>query len=219
MTGLSRRERERQSRREAILDAAERVYRLKGPQATVDEIAEAAEVAKGTVYLYFTRKDDLFLLVICRGLDLLAGYLREVFDRHLPPDETIREYGEAFIRFHEDHPEFYRLLMDLNYPLVNATVSDEVYEELARHSTTLWSTIIITIEAGIDAGIFRADLKPFEVAVLLWSNLNGMLRIWDYLKRSTVWQQNESPYSFAQLRFPDTLSTANALLLDAIRRR
>lgn len=46
-----------------------------------------------------------------------------------------------------------------------------------------------------------------------------MLRIWDYLKRSTVWQQNESPYSFAQLRFPDTLSTANALLLDAIRRR
>lgn len=49
MTGLSRRERERKSRREAILDAAERVYRLKGPQATVDEIAEAAEVAKGTV--------------------------------------------------------------------------------------------------------------------------------------------------------------------------
>jgi len=58
----NRRERRRHERREAILEAAATVFGEKGAHAaTMAEVAEAADVSKGTVYLYFPSKDDLFL--------------------------------------------------------------------------------------------------------------------------------------------------------------
>ena len=59
-------------RRDEILDAAHRVFASQGfRDATVDHIAEAAGVAKGTVYLYFKSKDDLYWAALHRGLDRL----------------------------------------------------------------------------------------------------------------------------------------------------
>jgi TetR/AcrR family transcriptional regulator, transcriptional repressor for nem operon len=58
-------------RREQILDAAERVLLRRGPAAaTMAEVAEAAAVAKGTVYLYFASKAEL-----------LAGLRARYFER------------------------------------------------------------------------------------------------------------------------------------------
>ena len=37
--------------------------------ATMDEIAEAAELSKGTLYLYYSSKEDLYLAVMMRGMD------------------------------------------------------------------------------------------------------------------------------------------------------
>lgn len=55
-----RKEREREHRREDILDAAQHVFFEKGlPTATMDEIAEIAELSKGTLYLYYKSKEDL----------------------------------------------------------------------------------------------------------------------------------------------------------------
>jgi AcrR family transcriptional regulator len=63
-----RKEREREARREAILDAAANVFARKSfYEATLDEIAAEAELAKGTLYNYFRDKEDLFQSLIYRG--------------------------------------------------------------------------------------------------------------------------------------------------------
>jgi len=62
-TTISRREREKLAHRQEILDAATRVFAEKGFfSATLDEVAQEAEFSKGTVYLYFSSKDDLLFL-------------------------------------------------------------------------------------------------------------------------------------------------------------
>ncbi len=48
-------------KRRAILDSAEDVFAAQASAATIDEIAKAAGVAKGTVYLYFSSKEELFI--------------------------------------------------------------------------------------------------------------------------------------------------------------
>src|SRR5882672_1864141 len=55
-----------------ILEAARKVFARKGFElATVDDVAEAAGVAKGTLYLYFRSKRDIYLAALRRGvLDL-----------------------------------------------------------------------------------------------------------------------------------------------------
>ena len=55
-----RKEREKEHRREEILAAAQAVFFEKGLQnSTMDEIAERAELSKGTLYLYYKSKEDL----------------------------------------------------------------------------------------------------------------------------------------------------------------
>ncbi len=68
MGTAARKEREKQKRREEILAAARDLFYEKGYQnTTVEEIAEAAEISKGTVYLYFASKDELYVSVILEG--------------------------------------------------------------------------------------------------------------------------------------------------------
>lgn len=60
-----------------ILDAAERLYFGKGiDTTTMDEVAEAAELSKGTLYLYFKNKDDLSHGIYLRGLTALKSFFR-----------------------------------------------------------------------------------------------------------------------------------------------
>ena len=62
MTVAQRRRRERQQRRAQILEAAQTVFTERGlAAATMDQVAAAAEVSKGTLYLYFRSKDELFM--------------------------------------------------------------------------------------------------------------------------------------------------------------
>ena len=74
-----RREREKQRRRNDILDAAEHVFFEKGlKSATMDEVAEEAELSKGTLYLYFKSKEDLYLGITERALTVL----KQMFQQH-----------------------------------------------------------------------------------------------------------------------------------------
>jgi len=65
---IRRKEREKEARREAILDAAAQVFWRKSfHEATLDEIASEAELAKGTLYNYYKDKQDIFASLMIRG--------------------------------------------------------------------------------------------------------------------------------------------------------
>ena len=78
-----------------ILDAARRVFARKGfTGATVDEIAESAGLAKGTIYLYFHSKRGIFRAVLERSLAVLLDETARGLSAAATPAEKIR----AFIR-------------------------------------------------------------------------------------------------------------------------
>jgi AcrR family transcriptional regulator len=90
-----------------ILDAARRVFARKGFNgATVDEIAGAAGLAKGTVYLYFQSKREIYLEALKQGL----GGLIEETKRNLDAAPTLAEKIRAFIttriRYAEENRDF-----------------------------------------------------------------------------------------------------------------
>jgi AcrR family transcriptional regulator len=97
-------------RRDEILDAAHRVFAGRGfREATVDHIAEAAGVAKGTVYLYFKSKDDLYWAALHRGLDRLHAQTRAALEAADSVHDKLRAFVETKVRFFEDHREFFRI--------------------------------------------------------------------------------------------------------------
>lgn len=80
----ARAERRRAERREAILEAAKAVFRDKGyHQASVHDIIDQARIARGTFYLYFSSKQDLFGELVAEFLSQVRGQVRRI---ELGPD-------------------------------------------------------------------------------------------------------------------------------------
>jgi len=93
-----------------IIGAARRVFASKGYEAaTVDEIAELAGVAKGTIYCYFPSKFELFLGTLRGGMQELL----ERTERNMQAATTAADKIRAFIRtrleYGEQNREFFRI--------------------------------------------------------------------------------------------------------------
>ena len=70
MENISRRDREKLTRENEIIQAAENIFRLEGYEnASMDDIAREAQFTKRTLYQYFPSKDDLFFAVLLKGLE------------------------------------------------------------------------------------------------------------------------------------------------------
>ena len=97
MGTAERREREKEERRQGIIDAAERVFFSKGMKAaSMDEIAETAELSKGTLYLYFKSKEEIYLSINHRALKILRSMFEAVLAGAATGIERVREIGRAY---------------------------------------------------------------------------------------------------------------------------
>ena len=106
-----RRQREKEQRYQSILQAAERLFCERGyPNTKIQDIAQAAEVAVGTVYFYFRNKEDLLLhLMDAIALDV-RSILGQGFQSGRTPIERFEEAGRAFFhKFCLGHP--YQLII------------------------------------------------------------------------------------------------------------
>jgi len=88
---FKRKEREKEARREAILDAAVRLFaRLENYEPTLDEIAAEAELSKGTIYNYFKDKHYLFAALLLRCHETVQKNLEEIVAENQTLPELIR---------------------------------------------------------------------------------------------------------------------------------
>src|SRR5260370_21117643 len=95
-----RKERERMARRETILAAAAQVFAAHGVErATVEMVARQAEVAVGTIYLYFFSRDDLFLSLMAERIGKLRERYLEIHARGLKPIDELRAIGGVYFDY------------------------------------------------------------------------------------------------------------------------
>lgn len=84
-------------KREQILDGAHRVFMRMGFDASsMNDITREAGVSKGTLYVYFKNKEDLFAAIIQRKKSLVFEKLREVVEANRSVAETLFEFGVTF---------------------------------------------------------------------------------------------------------------------------
>ncbi|MHC4788538.1 MAG: TetR/AcrR family transcriptional regulator [Planctomycetota bacterium] len=111
MSTVKRRERERVRRKGDILDAARRLFWLRGyAGTTMPEIAQAAELAPGTLYLYFPSKSALYAELLLEGYDMLLERLQERAGRPASPRRQAEGLVEAFLEFAQEHPEYFDVI-------------------------------------------------------------------------------------------------------------
>ncbi|HZY59859.1 MAG TPA: helix-turn-helix domain-containing protein, partial [Candidatus Binataceae bacterium] len=90
MSAAQRHQREREARGRAIMAAAARVFARRGLEgATIEMVAREAEVAVGTIYLYFSSRDDLFLQLTADRIEELTGRYAAIQSSAMEPLEEL----------------------------------------------------------------------------------------------------------------------------------
>lgn len=107
-----RKEREKEARRDCILDASRDLFREKGFRATtIDEIAERSELGRGTIYLYFPGKESIYFGLLTSSLEKLRDDLAGLLGKFNSPMEAIEAASEASRRFHRQRRGLSELML------------------------------------------------------------------------------------------------------------
>jgi TetR/AcrR family transcriptional regulator, fatty acid metabolism regulator protein len=167
-------------KREAILRAATAVFAEKGYfNSKVADIARAAGVADGTVYLYFKNKDDVLHSIFDRAMDEFIAEGRRELASIQKPEDRLRRIAELHLE---------RLGADRDMAIVfqvELRGSIKFMQEFSAAGFAEYLDIIrVTIEDGQKIGVFRADLKPIVCAKMLYGALDEMVTNWILSNRS-----------------------------------
>ena len=180
-----RKAREKERRRNNIVDAAEKVIFAKGlDQATMEEIAEEAELSKGTLYLYFKNKNELYMAITQRGSDMLNSRFAKIFNSDHTGLELIRLMGETYLDFVKNNPDYYNAFVYYE-SLKNAEELEnsdmaQVCEENRREAMNY---MVRCLQIGMQDGTIDDAYDPRELAILIWASTRGITMM-NHMKQS-----------------------------------
>lgn len=161
-------------KRERILRAAIRVFARKGFYATrVSEIAKAAGVADGTIYLYFKNKDDVLVSIFEDGIGRLLSALREETLGRESATERLERAIELQLGLLEDRRDLAEVIT------VNLRQSSKLMKQYGAPLFNQYIDFLASIVAdGQRKGELRQDVSPRIVARGLWGALDGVAMTW-----------------------------------------
>jgi TetR/AcrR family fatty acid metabolism transcriptional regulator len=166
-------------KRDAILRAATEVFARHGFfQAQVADVARAAGVAAGTVYLYFRGKDDILISIFERTM-------REAIAEGRAALEGVADPRERLARVARLHLE--RLGRDRDLAVVFQVELRQSTKFMERFSSTFLRDYIGMIREAVtegqQAGLFRADINPTTAAKMFFGALDEMATNWILSRR------------------------------------
>ncbi len=178
-----RKKREKEQRRNQIMDAARKVFSAKGfSRATMEEIAGEAELSPGTIYLYFKNKDELHTSLSIDILEHITAQMKKFICREdINAEEKMIMLKETFIDVYEYDPMVLINLFHLQSGETLKNLSSEVIDELKQTSAEALSIITSIVNEGIDSGLF-VEKHPVALADIIWATYSGVV-LWVDSKR------------------------------------
>lgn len=134
-----------------FLDAATRVFAEEGYRnADMQSIADRAGLSKGTIYLYFKNKEQLFLACVRHGVESLTESIEATFGEQDRFVDRLPLAIQAYLRFFDEHPELVELIIQ-----ERAEFRDRKQSTYFEHKATRSSRFADLIAADIEAGLVR----------------------------------------------------------------
>ena len=175
---LGRRERKKLETKRRILDAALALFLEKGYEAaTVEEIAERADVGKGTVFNYFPHK-QVFLAAVAQGwLSQITTRLGPMESWKGSPRDQLKRVCGLTAEFSVEHRELARQVIFEAMREVHAGLGEERPPDNAPLST-MESLAHQVVARGQASGAIRADVDTALVASLIGAAVFDTLIRW-----------------------------------------
>jgi AcrR family transcriptional regulator len=162
-----------------ILAAARKIFATRGfNDATVDDIATAAGIAKGTVYLYFSGKREIYLAALKEGLLELRGLTQQ----NMQAADGIRAKLHSFIatrlQYAETNRDFIRIYHSEFGNLTKAPLMDDEFQQLYREQARALEAVLRSAANAGEIRCPRADFTAFIIYDMVRGAMTQRLLEW-----------------------------------------
>ncbi len=159
---------------DAILEAAIQVMAKYGYyRAQVSKIAKEANVADGTIYLYFENKEDLLISVFREKVGLFVQMATERISKLTSPEAQLAEIVSLHLEYLETNPAL-AVVVQMEYRQSNLKIRQEIGEMMQAYLTLIEHVM----EQGKLSGVFRADLDIRLAYKMIFGTLDELVTSW-----------------------------------------
>jgi TetR/AcrR family transcriptional regulator len=173
MSTQTRKQQEKENRRQAILDAAEKIMSEKGIQGlNMDLVAHETMLAKGTLYLYFKSKEEILAALTLKSRMMLLKEMQTVTEKHESPLEQLKEIVFTNYYFHKNNSLHYDLVS--LYEVNNTLIETPELQDASGQITEFVAGLFRKAQAD---GSVNSDLDPYHATATMWGMTIGILQI------------------------------------------
>jgi AcrR family transcriptional regulator len=151
-------------RKKKLIKAATKIFAMKGfGPATMDEIAEAAEVTKGALYYNYTGKSHLFVAVVTDGMEEIMDQISRELESDLPFIEHFQLLISNIIRIFLSNKEVIRIFAsDLS-----SAIAPEALEEIEKVRRRFFRFVTDALASGQEKGYLKPLHHQISATVLM----------------------------------------------------
>jgi TetR/AcrR family fatty acid metabolism transcriptional regulator len=157
-----------------IIAAATKVFAARGfYQAKISEIAREAQVADGTIYLYFENKDDILISLFEEQMQTVLDNMMAQINRENDPVKKFERFALTHLRLIEQSKDMAEIIQ------VELRQSSKFMKEYKNEKFAQYLDIISDIiKEGQEKGIFKEEVFPGMIKRALFGALDEMSRFW-----------------------------------------
>lgn len=164
------------AKRDWILSKATEVFFEKGFEAvSMEEIAQRAEVSKGSLYTYFKSKAELYMAIELEGLNLLSQQMSAIFTSNLTGLKMLAQLGNHYIAFINENKGYFEAMNHFKDRKTFESVKDQsLIQACQKNGLTAFNYLVRAIQIGIQDGSIRKDVNPQSMALQIWAGTSGL---------------------------------------------
>lgn len=178
MVTVSRRKKEKEQRKIAILKASQQLFFKKGYQSvSVESIARKAQISKGTVYLYFNSKEEIYAQILLNDIKEFSEKVSDIIDKDESAADMLRKFSDVYVDFFLNDRELFRIMMSFMLRADHLNFSDEMNKHMIRTTNKSVEVVDRILGHGFETGEFYSKEDLMKGRNIVWGLLNGVISL------------------------------------------
>lgn len=173
-----RRKREKENRKNAILKAARKLFFEKGYRpVTVESIARKAELSKGSIYLYYSSKEEIYSQILLSDIEKFHDHVADILQGSSGASGALVRLAETYIDFFLNDRELFRILMNFMIHNNGMNLPEDLNIHIIKTTNRAIDIFEQILKAGVEKGEFPPDIDLRLNRNAIWGLLNGIIAL------------------------------------------
>ena len=176
---LERRGKEKDYRKNLILKSARTLFFEKGfNNVTVDEIAKFSELGKGSIYLCFNSKEEIYAQILLNDIEDFNQQVYVLLNKKKIAADLLVEFSNIYVDFFFNDGELFRILMTYMLQPAKMNLTEKLNSQILTANARSIDVIGKILKLGVSSKEFSANINLKQNQNAIWGLLNGIISLY-----------------------------------------